>query len=446
MAGPVSISAVTEAATRIAPRAGTSIVKQTLPLTFASRADDLIRSVGSPLERDAETALQLAFDLPSAKRPRIVFVGIGRTPPKTTQSLIEQAVKRGLVPGEDIIATRYRDLRVGKNRGFVRLAPQTGADGLVLAGQGQESLFLFRGGGNLSESNLKKIAMIQGVEGATALTDLSFIERAGSKALTFERLSEAGLDLPKTISIHGPDEAVRAFDDITAGVGTRQAVLKKVNSLGGKDVHFVRSHDDIERIVAQDPEAGYVMQEYLPHARDQDVRVHMVWNREAEDFEIANSYVRNRTAFARTPNLANGGYPTNYILSPWEEHQALEAARVLAQGSSHPPLHVGLDLFPRRPITAGVIEDNARLADEVRTGVRTLDDAMAASTETAAIGEAASSAGTKGTEIVLGEGNNPVTERMVNEILLTRSQGPARFPSTHQATTGASLLTNPSLS
>lgn len=423
MPGPLNVSAIAEAAVRVVPRAG-QYVDQPLPL--ATLTDDVLRTSGTSFERDAADAVQLALDAPQALRPRVVIVGIGRTPPKTTQSLIEHAAQRGLVPGDDIISTRYRDLRVGKDRGFVRLAEGTGADGLVLAGQGREALFLFRGGGNLKDQHLRKIGMIQSVDGATALTDLSFIERAGSKAITYDKLKAAGLALADTIPVRGADESIAAFDRITGRFGADTAVLKKVNSLGGKDVHFVQSHDDIRRVIANDPDADFVMQEFLPYAKDQDVRVHMVYNRELGDFEIQNAYVRNRNAFQLTPNLANGGYPTNYIPSPWEAEQALESARVLSQGSPHMPLHVGLDFFPRQPITASTVERNAKLVDAVASGTMSRQAAIGAAKDTVVIGEAASSAGTKGTELVLGEGINPVTRRMVDEIMHVREHGVGR--------------------
>ena len=123
------MSAIAEAAVRVAPRAGTAVPPM---LPFTSSVDEVIRTAATAFDRDASDLIELASALPEAARPRIVVVGIGRTPPKTTQSLIEQAVKRGLVPGQDIISTRYSDLRVGKDRGFVRLAAGTGADGLVI--------------------------------------------------------------------------------------------------------------------------------------------------------------------------------------------------------------------------------------------------------------------------------------------------------------------------
>jgi glutathione synthase/RimK-type ligase-like ATP-grasp enzyme len=396
MAGPVSVSALAQAATRVRP-------------AVAAAADDALRQVDG-----------LAVH---PERPRVMLVGIGRTPPKTTQSLVEEAAKRGMTPGEDIIVTRYADLRIGKDGGVVQLARGTGADGLVVAGQGREALFLFRGGGNLKDQHLRKIAQIQSVEGATALTDLSFIERAGSKAITYDRLKAAGLALADTIEVRGADEAITAFDRITKRFGADTAVLKKVNSLGGKDVHFVRSHDEIRQVIARDPDAGFVMQEFLPFAKDQDVRVHMVWSQRADDFEVVNAYVRNRTPFQPTPNLANGGYPTPYVLSPWEEQQALQSARVLAEGSPTAPLHVGLDFFPRRPITASTVEANARLVQDVRAGAQSVDEAVRRSADSVVIGEAASSAGTKGTELVLGEGINPVTARIIDEIVQLRGSG-----------------------
>jgi glutathione synthase/RimK-type ligase-like ATP-grasp enzyme len=424
MAGPISVSAIAEAAVRVAPRPG-NLVQGVLPLTWA--VDDVVRTVGTAFERDASSAVQLALESPAVLRPRVVIVGIGRTPPKTTQSLIEEAAKRGMVPGEDIIATRYADLRVGADRGFVRMAEGTGADGMVLAGQGRETLFLFRGGGNLTDGHLSKIAAIQSVDGATALTDLSFIRTAGSKAITYDKLKAAGLALADTIPVHGVDESIAAFDQITGRFGADVAVLKKVNSLGGKDVHFVKSHDEIRAVIAKDPDADFVMQEFLPHAKDQDVRVHIVWDGVKRDFEIANAYVRNRNAFQLTPNLANGGYPTNYVLSPWEQEQALESARVLAAGSNHPPLHVGLDFFPRAPITASTVERNQALQQAVADGSMTAEVARALSKDTVVIGEAASSAGTKGTELVLGNGINPVTSRMVDEIVRVREHGITPF-------------------
>lgn len=404
-----------------------------IPTAMSPVVEAALRTTGRAVAT-AEHALQ------SVARPRIVIVGIGKTPPQTTRSLIEEAVRRGLEPGVDIIATSYADLRVGAKGGFVRLADGTGADGLVLAGQGQQSLFLFRGGGNLRDSHLRKIGAIQAVDGATAITDLSFIQRAGSKATTYDLLHAAGLSLAETQTVRTADEAVAAFDAITGRFGSQTAVLKKVNSLGGKDVHFVTSHDEVRAVIAKEPGATYVMQEYLPHARDQDVRVHLVWNHATGDFEVANSYVRNRTAFHATPNLANGGFPTTYTLSPWEEQQAREAARALAADSAHPPVHIGLDFFPRAPITASTVERNAALQEQIATGAITRAEAIAQGRDSVVIGEAASSAGTKGTEIVLGEGNNPVAQRIVDEILHIREHGVSAPVAVADARSGAHLV------
>ncbi len=431
------MSAIAEAAVRVVPKAGQN-VQHALPFTTA--ADDVIRTVGTTFDRDAADAIQLAMDAPQALRPRVVIVGIGRTPPKTTQSIIEAAVAKGMVPGEDIISTNYASLRVGKDRGFVRMAEGSGADGLVLAGKGRETLFLFRGGGNLKDVHFNKISAIQSVEGATALTDLGFIQRAGSKSITYDRLKAAGLALADTIPVQGEAQATAAFDKITGRFGADTAVLKKVNSLGGKDVHFVQSHDDIAKVIANDPDAEFVMQEFLPYAKDQDVRVHMIWSSEKQDFEIANAYVRNRNVNGLTPNLANGGFPTHYELSPWEQEQAIKSARVLAEGSPNAPLHVGLDFFPRQPITASTVERNVKLQQAVADGQMTWAQAVAKSEDSVVIGEAASSAGTKGTEMVLGHGNNPVVRRMVDEIIHIREHGVSRPASFIDGIAGASTL------
>ncbi|MCW2926853.1 MAG: hypothetical protein JWM86_821, partial [Thermoleophilia bacterium] len=193
-------------------------------------------------------------------------------------------------------------------------------------------------------------------------------------------------------------------------------------------------HDDIRGVIAKDPDADFVMQEFLPHAKDQDIRVHMVWDSARHDYTVQNSYVRNRNPFELTPNLANGGFPTNYVLSPWEEHQALSSARVLAEGSPTAPLHVGLDFFPRQPITASTVERNAKLQElqgkllgQGWTPDAVRHQLIQLSRDTAVIGEAASSAGTKGTELVLGEGVNPVTAKMVSEILHARANGVSRL-------------------
>ncbi|MCW2921692.1 MAG: putative alpha-L-glutamate ligase [Thermoleophilia bacterium] len=443
MAGPINVSAIAEAAVRVVPRAGET-AQHALP--FVTAGDDVIRTVGTTFDRDAADAIQLAMDAPQAMRPRVVIVGIGRTPPKTTQSLIEAAVKQGMVPGEDIISTNYASLRVGKDRGFVRLAEGTGADGMLLAGKGRETLFLFRGGGNLKETHFNKIAAIQSVDGATALTDLGFIQRAGSKSITNDRLKAAGLALADTIPVTGKAEAVAAFDKITQRFGADTAVLKKVNSLGGKDVHFVQSHDDIAKVIAADPEADFVVQEFLPFAKDQDIRVHMVWSSEKQDFEIANSYVRNRKVGGMTPNLANDGFPTHYELSPWEQEQAIKAARVLAEGSPHAPLHVGLDFFPRQAITASTVERNAKLQQAVADGTMSWAEAVSKSEHSVVIGEAASSAGTKGTEMVLGAGNNPVVRKMVEEIIHIREHGVSRTASFVDAVDGSANLGRPRIS
>lgn len=412
------VSAATQAALRVAPRTIGGAAEAMLP-----GLDEAGRSAGAAFEREARDLVQLTLDLPQAARPRVVIVGIGRTPPPTTQSIVDEAAKLGMVPGEDIIVTRYADLRVGKDRGFVRLAAGTGADGMVVAGQGREALFLFRGGGNLKDPHLRKIGLIQSVDGATALTDLNAIRRLGSKDVTNEVLLREGLALAETVAVRGADDAIAAFERITTRFGADTAVLKKVNSLGGKDVHFVKSAEDIRSVIARDPEAGYVMQEFLPAAKDQDIRVHGVWNQLKGAYELPNTYVRNRNAFELTPNLANGGYPTNYVLSPWEEDQVLRAMNALAKDSPHPPLHIGLDLFPRRTITASVVERNKSLQELLATGALGREEAIARSADTAVIGEAASSAGTKGTELVLGPGNNPVTSSMMAEVARIREHG-----------------------
>jgi hypothetical protein len=349
---------------------------------------------------------------------KVVIVGLNSSPPKTTQSLIDQLTERGLTPGQDLISTRYTDLRVGADHGFVRLA----GHGAPLAGDGNEATFLFRGGGNLDPREFRKISAIQSVQGAQVLSDLSFIERAGSKSITNDRLAAAGLPLARTVAVQGVDQAVAGLHEIQ-GAGTGTAVLKKVNSLGGKDVHFVRTEDQVRRVIEREPEAGYVMQEFLPAAKDQDIRMHLVWNHDSGTHEFAHAYVRNRVPGHPTPNLANGGFPTNYVPSPWEETQAVRAAAVLTEGSSQPPLHVGLDYFPREPITATRVDSNIELQELSRTGAAGRTEALRADSHNVVIGEAASSAGTKGTEIVIGDGSNPVTARMADEIMYVRANG-----------------------
>jgi hypothetical protein len=407
----VQVSALAEMATKVIPRT-TGAVQEALP--FVTAADDLGRTLAGTIDGEA-SALQSVLEMPRSARPRLVIVGIGSTAPKTTQSLVHEAARRGMVPGEDVVVTNYRSLRVGRDRGFVRLAQGAGDGGRVLAGQGEQALFLFRGGGNLSPAHMRKIGMIQAVDGATALSRLDYIERAGSKAITYDMLHDAGLALAETVPVKGEAAAVAAFEQVQGKFGADTVVLKKVNSLGGKDVHFVRSTDDVRAVIAAEPDAEYVMQEFLPYAKDQDVRIHMVYNGAKQDFEVADAYVRNRKVGGLTPNLANDGFATPYTVSPWEENQALEAARVLSRGSERPPLHVGLDLFPRRPILPSVVEGNDALRAKVAAGEVSLDDAIAATADTAVIGEAASSAGTKGTEIVR-DGRNPVVEQMMDEI------------------------------
>ncbi|MCW2973312.1 MAG: RimK-like ATP-grasp domain [Thermoleophilia bacterium] len=352
----------------------------------------------------------------------VVIVGLNAAPPKTTQSLIRELTELGLKPGQDVISTRYSDLRVGRDGGFVRLAGQ--AD--TLAGLGADATFLFRGGGNLAPAQFRKIGAIQSVEGATVLSDLSFIERAGSKAITNDRLAAAALPLPRTISVQGAKQAIAGLHEIQ-GAGSGDVVLKKVNSLGGQDVHFVKTEAEVRAVIDAEPEAGFVVQEYLPAARDQDIRVHMVWNHDTGLHEVEHSYVRNRAPGAKTPNLANGGFPTKYVPSPWEQVQAQRAAAVLTEGSAQPPLHVGLDFFPREPITTATVKRNEELQELSRSGAAGRAAALAADAHNVVIGEAASSAGTKGTELLLGEGVNPVTARMADEIVHVRTHGPTQL-------------------
>ncbi|MCW2923076.1 MAG: hypothetical protein JWM98_480, partial [Thermoleophilia bacterium] len=83
---------------------------------------------------------------------------------------------------------------------------------------------------------------------------------------------------------------------------------------------------------------------------------------------------------------------------------------------------------------------NHRLQEAVRAGTMSLDEAVAASRDTVVIGEAATSAGTKGTELVLGHGVNPVTESMVGQMLLQREGAAERATGLVDTVDGANAL------
>jgi hypothetical protein len=344
----------------------------------------------------------------TAKAPLIL---VERTPiPQPTMArVMEEAVGRGDRIGKDIMHVNYDDLRV--TNGVVKVGSR-----VVVNGDDKSAFFLFRGGGNLSDDNRSLIGAVQSIKGSQMLNDIEFITKAGNKESTYNIMELAGLPLPRQAEAATADEAIAGFDHIMAG-GAEGVVLKRVNGLGGKHVHFPASADAAARIVKDDPGSQWVLQELIPAARDQDIRAHLVLDAVSGEYKVANTYVRNRAPGGSTPNLAGGGYATDYVLSPWEERIAIQAAEELGKGSSTKPLHVAMDLFPRARITEETVARNRSLQAELaRTGT------ISGPTDTAVIGEAASSAGTKGTEAVL-EGRNPVVEQILDSVEHLRRTG-----------------------
>lgn len=348
------------------------------------------------------------------------MVGLGPVPQPTAASFIERGIERGLRFGSDLLHVSYGDLRV--TPAGVRAGRATIAD----ADRG--GIFLFRGGGNLDASQRNLIRRVQAAEGTTLLNDVRFIVRAGSKESTFHRASAAGLPLPTTVTVRSEEELVRAWPAFEGS--PHGQVLKRVNGLGGQQVFFPTSREAALETMRADPGQRWVLQETIPAARDQDIRAHLVLDTKTGAYEAADAYVRNRAPGGKTPNLANGGFPTAYVLSPWEQRAAIGTADALAAGARHKPLHVAIDLFPRERITPETVERNRAL------WALGPEDGAAALSDTAVIGEAASSAGTKGTEIVRG-GDNPVVERMLDSILHLRATGGFEAQPWHRAWLGA---------
>lgn len=353
----------------------------------------------------------------AASVPRLVMVGMSRTPAKSIQTAIALAAERGLQLGRDVHYVPYRDLKI---TGSMVLA-----HGSVLSSAAQPAQFWFRGGGNLRTTQMETIAAVQAAHGASLINDLGFIRAAGSKQATFDVALAARLPLPRTIKV----DDVAQVRDAWQQIGSRDGVmvLKKASSLGGRDVHFIHAGDDAAAIVAASPGDRWVAQEYLAAARDQDIRVHMVLDVPTNSYRVQSAYVRNRAPDGLTPNLANGGFATAYTVSPWEHDVSIRMAEALAKRGSTRPVHIALDLFPRVPITEDTVVRNAQLWSLPR------DVARSASRDTAVIGEAASSAGTKGTELVTG-GDNPVVAAILDAIVARHSA------SVQSARSGASLL------
>lgn len=111
--------------------------------------------------------------------------------------------------------------------------------------------------------------------GAKCFVDLDERAASRSKILTYQRLSDAGIRVPRTVAFFGKPDLQQILKELDYPF-----VIKPDNGFGGQGVELIHSEAEFEEYVKGfTPGIMYVAQEYVATSKGRDVRVIMVKGR-----------------------------------------------------------------------------------------------------------------------------------------------------------------------
>lgn len=152
------------------------------------------------------------------------------------------------------------------------------------------------------------------------------IELCDNKGYTFERLSEKGINIPRTIiaPLIYPRIKVRNFE-LYESIGKELGypmVIKECYGSFGAQVYLIKDFEELKKKVNDLGSIPYVFQEFIATSHGRDVRVNVVGNK------VVGSMYRESDGDFRA-NISAGGKGKGYLANKDEEDIAIKAVKEL---------------------------------------------------------------------------------------------------------------------
>ncbi len=170
-----------------------------------------------------------------------------------------------------------------------------------------------------------KLARILEAEGFAVFNCADAIEVCDDKALTYLRLKNTSIKMPKTFA--APMTFEKSYQDFNFLLKVQETlgypmILKENKGSFGEQVYLVNNYREAVQKIKEIGHHEFVMQEFIEHSRGRDVRIHVVGD------QIVTAMKRTNLKDFRA-NITNGG-----TMEPWEptkeqQQMAIEVCRKL---------------------------------------------------------------------------------------------------------------------
>lgn len=170
-----------------------------------------------------------------------------------------------------------------------------------------------------------KLARLLEREGFRVFNSTEGIEACDDKALTFIKLKNKNIEMPKTFI--APMTFDKEYKDYTFVLQVQGSlgypmVIKENKGSFGEQVYLVENYYDAVEKIKSIGHDEFIMQEYIESSKGRDVRIHVVGDRVVTAMER-----RNENDFRA--NVTNGGKMKMYTPTKEQEEMAVEVCREL---------------------------------------------------------------------------------------------------------------------
>ena len=162
-----------------------------------------------------------------------------------------------------------------------------------------------------------RLAQMLEQEGFPVLNSAAAIETCDDKALTYIRLKNTDIKMPKTYI--APMTFLKEYPDYAFLMQVENSlgypmVIKESKGSFGEQVYLVQNHEEAVKKIQEIGHHEFIMQEYIEASKGRDIRINVVGNQVVTAMERVNSNVFRA-------NITNGGKMKPY--TPTEDEAAL---------------------------------------------------------------------------------------------------------------------------
>lgn len=170
-----------------------------------------------------------------------------------------------------------------------------------------------------------KLARLLEREGFQVFNSAEGIEACDDKALTFIKLKNKNIEMPKTFI--APMTFDKEYPDYTFVLQVQESlgypmIIKENKGSFGEQVYLVENYYDAVEKIKSIGHDEFIMQEYIESSKGRDVRIHVVGN------QIVTAMERRNDNDFRA-NVTNGGRMKKYIPTKEQAEMAVTVCREL---------------------------------------------------------------------------------------------------------------------